>query len=125
MCAYIRKIANRARMPSMSAGNSMSSVRVSEDEVEVFNTSVDVADSQDGRQRRFSVTRPRASVRPTLRLAQVAEGSLSPENTELGPRSSSPTSIQMCNGFCDVGERPAAGATVVRIRTHALVVFGS
>ena len=56
MRAYIRKIATRANMPSMSAGNPMCSVRVSEDEVEVFNTSVDVADSQDGRQRRFSVT---------------------------------------------------------------------
>ena len=99
MYAYICEIVTQAYTLSMSAENSVCSVRiyqrkrVSEDEVEVFNTLVDVADSQDGKRRRFSVRSRRASVKPTLSLAQVAEGSLSPEDTEFGSRCSQPTSI--------------------------------
>ena len=96
-------------MPPMCAENSVCSFwtvyqwkRVSEDEVEVFNTSVDVTDSQDGRRRRFSVRSWRASVKLTLSLAQVAEGSLSPTDTAFRPRCSLLTSIQLCSGLCDI-----------------------
>ena len=105
----------------MSAESSLQSVRiyqrkrVSAEEVEVVNTSVDVSDSKDGKRRRFSVkTRSRrASVRQPSNLDDDESMLEDGEEADI-PRCDSPTSIRTCSGFCAQTDKPVEGPTVVR-----------
>ncbi|KAH9923400.1 peptidase C14 [Epithele typhae] len=97
--------------------------RLSEDEVEVRTTAVDFADVKDGTQRKYSLrtSTRRTSIRPGTSLGDVAEGLSTAslvtfiDEEEIDRRCSSPTSLTQCNGFCDVADKPAEGATVLSI----------
>ncbi|TBU49820.1 peptidase C14 [Dichomitus squalens] len=121
--------------PLSKEGSSSCSVRiyqrkrVSENEMEVTNTSVGVIDIDGGKKRQFSVESRRASVqvRRSLSIAQVIE------NSALGlsidslvddgaglldmERCASPDSYRLCNGFCEPepGGSSARSATVMSI----------
>lgn len=94
--------------------------RLSDKEMGIFDTSVGVTNSEDG-QRSFSVQSRRASVpcKPSLSLAQVMEGAQSmdslDEESNFGPRCTSPTSIRACTGFCEAEDKPPGSGTIVRI----------
>ncbi|KAI0687556.1 caspase domain-containing protein [Earliella scabrosa] len=96
--------------------------RLSDKEMGIFDTSVDITSSQDG-ERSFSVQSRRTSVqlKPSLSLAQVLEGAQSMDSLDEdgevlgGPRCASPTSMRTCNGFCEADDKPPGGGTVLSI----------
>ena len=105
--------------------------RVSENEMEVTNTSVGVSDIDEGKKRQFAVQNRRTSVhvRRSLTLAQaIGHGTLGLSMDSLADdgdavlgveRCASPVSYRECDGFCPTAESTARSASVVSLRRPA------
>ncbi|KAI0641429.1 caspase domain-containing protein [Trametes meyenii] len=105
--------------------------RVSQDEVLVFNTSVDIVDSANGKTRQFSIRRRSKSVkRQTMSImSQLAEGvgSASQLSVDIttqaigsieefdAPMCASPTEMRTCDGFCNHPDGAHDGPNVLSI----------